>query len=169
MTLLKGTNQRETYYENLRKLYKVFIARGQSFDAKKGLKNLILEIEDNFGSESIQLIEPISDYINLLTSNLDHTNDNEEYAARLIKILKENKKYKINNPYAYASLGTYYYRIENFNLSEKFFEKSLEYKKYRKSQVEILLAQIKIELEKYKEAEKIISKFEHKNTMRKCF
>ena len=167
VTLLKGTNEKETYYENLRKLYKVFSAKGQNFEAKEGFKNLILEIEDNLGTESIMLIEPIADYINLLSSNIDNYNDNEEYAERLIKILKVNKKYKLFNPYAYASLGAYYYRIEKFNLSEKFFEKSLEYKKYRKSQVEILLAQIKIELEKYKEAEKIISKFEHKNTHEK--
>ena len=167
MTLLEGTNQRETYYENLRKLYKVFSARGQIFEAKDGLKNLILEIEDNFGSESIQLVEPISDYINLLTSNLDHINYNEKYAKRLIKILKKNKKHKLNNPYAYASLGGYYYRTKKFNLSEEFFEKSLKYKKYRKSQVEILLAKVKIELKKYKEAEKIISKFEYQNSHEK--
>ncbi len=167
VTLLKGTNQREAYYENLRKLYKVFSARGQSLEAKEGFKNLILEIEDNFGSESIQLIEPISDYINIIKPNLDHANDDEEYAKRLIKILKDNKKYKLSSPYAYASLGGYYYRIEKFTLSEEFFEKSLKYKKYRESQVEILLAQIKIELKKYKEAEKIISKFEHNNSHEK--
>lgn len=167
VTLLKGTNQREAYYENLRKLYKVFRARGQSLEAKEGFKNLILEIEDNFGSESIQLIEPISDYINIIKPNLDHANDDEEYAKRLIKILKDNKKYKLSSPYAYASLGGYYYRIEKFTLSEEFFEKSLKYKKYRESQVEILLAQIKIELKKYKEAEKIISKFEHNNSHEK--
>jgi CHAT domain-containing protein len=167
VTLLEETNQRETYYENLRKLYKVFRAKGQSFEAKEGFKNLILEIEDNFGEESVQLITPISDYINITSENLNNINDNEKYAKRLIKILKTNKKYKIERPYAYASLGSYYYRIEKFNLSEIYFEKSLEYKKYRKSQVEILLAHIKIELEKYKEAEKIISKFEHKNTHEK--
>lgn len=167
VTLLEGTNQRETYYENLRKLYKVFSARGQIFEAKEGLKNLILEIEDNFGSESIQLVEPISDYINLFTLNLDHTNYNEKYAKRLIKILKKNKKYKLNDPYAYASLGGYYYRTKKFSLSEEFFEKSLKYKKYRKSQVEILLAKVKIELKKYKEAEKIISKFEYQNSHEK--
>lgn len=167
VSLLKGTNQRETYYENLRKLYKLFLAKGQKFEAKEGFKNLILEIEDNFGKESVQLITPISDYINLVSENLDNINDNEEYAKRLVKILKINKKYKIERPYAYASLGGYYYRIEKFKLSEEFFEKSLEYKKYRKSQVEILLARIKIELGKYKEAEKIISKFEHQNSHEK--
>ena len=61
------------------------------------------------------------------------------------------------------ALGSYYFKIKKYDLSEKFFEKSLKFQKYRNSQFVILNALSKINLEKYEEAEKIINKFEHRH------
>jgi len=162
VVLLQNTRFFQTYYDNVRKLYSVYAARGQTFEAKQGLKKLIAEIENKFGSESPQLIFPISEYINQLTI-INNIDDNEKYAEKLIKIIEKNKKLKINQPYAYVALGTYYFKIKKYDLSEKFFKKSLKFQKYRNSQFVILNALSKINLEKYEEAEKIINKFEHRN------
>ncbi len=166
VVLLKNTRFVQTYYDNVRKLYSIYSAKGQGFEAKQGLKKLILEIENKYGSESPQLILPISDYINHITI-LDNINDNEEYAEKLIKIIEKNKKLKKNQPYAYVALGSYYFKIKKYDLSEKFFEKSLKFQKYRNSQFVILKALSKINLEKYEEAEKIINKFEYQNSKQK--
>ena len=167
VTLAKDiTGLKETYFENLRKLFKTYIHTGGHYQARNGLKNLIIEAEKYFGKNSIQLIHPFSDFI-VMTYIPNTSEENKLYARKLEKILKKNKKHRLLNSYGYSSLGAYYLKIENYEKAEKFFKKALQYDHNNTSQGTILLAKAQISLNKNNEAKKNLDNFKYKNSHEK--
>ncbi len=154
----------EMYWENMRRLYITMISMGHTYEGEKGLKDLVNKIENKEGPESVLLIEPLDELVNLIRPT--NAEDLAFYNDKLVKLLEKHKKhYKMGRYISLASVANAYLDLGDFRKAEKYFTKSIKASPQEENNnIYLGLASSKIALKKFDEATKILNKIKPKNT-----
>ena len=154
-----GTNSKEDYYDSVGGLYNIYRLRGYTNEAIKGYRELIIEIESDFGKDSVVLLNPLSNLMQIYGNYYEFLLEAEKIQKKIISIKKNNPNYLPGSHVHYGSIAEIYDKSKNFKEAEKYWLKAIESDPYGGGTLMAPLIRTKLSLNKNKEAEKLIKTF----------
>ncbi|MDA9232671.1 CHAT domain-containing protein [Candidatus Pelagibacter sp.] len=160
----KGNEMYFFYIERLNYIFNIMGERDQSI---KGYNKLIDDIKKEYGDYNALLISPLSSVIKIYYK-MSHEEKRSNQLNYLIKTLEKNSDYKYNLNVYYANIAEVYFSSDDLTNAEKYYHKSLTINKdVGRNNILMSLIQVKIFLDKFEEAEKLMKKVKPNNTYQK--